>query len=445
MRAFLFQEVQEVFVACGSKFGKTIGASVALTNGVMNKTGARWRWIAPIYRQALIGMSYFKGIIPPPPHSETIESKMIIRFPYIKSEIEFWHTQNPVDLEGAGIHGQIGDEAAKMPYDAYVSAKTTTTFTRGPSMWISTPYGKNWFYKKYTEAKAEMEWAIRNGRSPRQLAIHAPTTDNPFVSKEVIEQARRDLPDRLFRQYYLAEFIDEGSVFLGYRECVDQSLPEIEKSARTVWFHPDAKSKAVVIGADWAKHKDFTVFFAIDYESKPRRCVGVMKFHGLAYTQAVKELYHFAKNFRTVAIAWHDKTGVGDAIDDFLAPIPIPFHGVTLTNSIKSNLVNTLGLTFEKKDIVLPNWPDMLQELDVFEVEVSETGLMRYNAASGNHDDIVMAMALANSAAEEFMGSSYDIRFIEDLKEDKSILTLDRYYKDLIEDEDDEAALFGIK
>jgi len=439
MRAFLFPGVTETFVACGTKFGKSIGAATCLTNAAMLKKSAKWRWLAPIYRQARVGMDYFGKIVPPAPHSEFLDTKMIIKFPYLDSSIEFLHTQNPVDLEGAGIHGQIGDEAAKMPYEAYVSAKTTTTFTRGPSMWVSTPLGRNWFYKQYMDAKAEMDWAIKSGKNPTRLAIHAPTTDNPMVHKATIDAMRRDLPDRLFRQYVLAEFVEDGSIFVGVRECVRGIELDFDGGATQHWIHASAKESDVVIGVDWAKQRDYAVFMAIDYNTSPRKVVGFQRFHGISYVTAVKELHQFSRNFKSVGSIWHDKTGVGEALDDMLAHFPMPFQGFTFSNQSKASVINGLGLTFEKRDIELPNWPLLISELDSYEVTVSDTGMMRYNAASGGHDDIVIALSLANAAAAEYAPGSYDIRFLEELPKDKSLNDLDRFYNDLIGDSDNDS------
>ena len=438
MRGFLFPTVKEIIVVCGTKFGKSLSASTCLVNAATQKRGAKWRWIAPIYRQAKIGMEYFKGIIPPPPHSEFIESKMLIRLPNLDSQIEFWHTQNPVDLEGAAIHGQIGDESAKMPYDAYISASTTTTFTRGPSMWISTPYGKNWFYKKYLECKDEMEWSLKRGKEPTKLAIHAPTSANPFVSSEVIEQARKNLPDRMFRQYYLAEFLDDGSVFIGFKECIHgEDIPVY--GAVQQWVSEDALEKDVVIGADWAKHQDFTVFTAIDYKATVPKVVGFMRFQSLKYTDAIIELIRFSKQFKSVGYVLHDKTGVGEAIDDMLARTNLPISGLVFNNQIKSGLINRLMIRFERGDIILPNWSELLKELESFEVEISDTGLTRYNAAAGAHDDIVISLCLALAAVEEYSGGN-EIRFLDELPRDKS---LNKYFDELMEDTGDASHLFG--
>jgi len=434
MKAFQYRQVKEIFVACGTKFGKSISASTALTNGIFNKPGGTWRWIAPIYRQAKIGMDYFNSIAPPSPHSELVESKMLMNFPNLESRLEFWHTQRPVDLEGAAVQGQVGDEAAKMPYDAYISANTTTTFTQGLSMWISTPWGKNWFYKKFMEAQERMNWAISKGKIPDMIAVHAPTSANPLVDKNVIDLARRRLSDRMFRQYYLAEFLDDGSVFINFRKCAFGSELQFDDNPTQFWFDKNCSELDVVIGVDWAKHKDYTVFFAIDPMSNPRRVVGFTRFQGVSYTIAVKELWNFTKRFESVGLVYHDKTGVGDAIDDMLAPIPLNIKGISFTNPLKSNLVNSLGLSFELENIQIPNWPELIKELDAFEVLINKLGTTIYNAPMGMHDDTVMALGLANLAATEYAGE-FDVRFLEELPDEKD--DIDSYYADMIGDDDD--------
>lgn len=440
MKAFQYKQVNEIFVACGTKFGKSIAASTALTNGIFSDAGGTWRWIAPIYRQAKIGIDYFKGIVPPAPHSDLIESKMLMRFEHLDSRLEFWHTQKPVDLEGAAVKGQVGDEAAKMPYDAYISANTTTTFTQGLSMWISTPWGKNWFFKKFKEAQERMAWCLRNNKIPDMIAIHAPTVANPLVSPKVIQLAKMRLSERMFKQYYLAEFLDDGSVFINFRKCVKGSELDFGEGSVQRWFADQSEydkngviDRDVVIGVDWAKHKDYTVIFVIDPMCNPRRVVGFMRFQGIKYTDQIKELYLICKMYRNVGMILHDKTGVGVAIDDMLSSIPFPFEGVTFTNALKSELVNNLGMSFEKETIEIPNWSELLKELDVFEVVVNKLGTTIYNAPEGSHDDIVMALCLAVRAASEYAGD-FEIRYLEDLDK-QNLMPMDKYYLDLIEDD----------
>lgn len=409
----------------------SVGASTCISVSALETPGTKWRWIAPIYDQAKVGMDYVKRILPPKPHSQPVNSSLRIYLPKINSEIQFCHTKDPVSLEGAGIQGNIHDEAAKQPYSAVVSARTTTTFTQGPSMYISTPYGKNWFYTGCMEAKEEMLWCLKNGKNPRRIFLTARTEDNPLVPRQSIIDAKHDLPDRLFRQYYLAEFVDDGSVFVGYKDCVFGPVID-ESSAVQYYVAPDAKEFEVVIGADWAKNNDFTVFGAFSTEPMPRM-LGFMRFQNVKYTEAVKELYKFGKKFKDVRIVKHDKTGVGEALDDMMAQLPFPFEGITFTNQSKSSMVGKLIMAFEKKELLLLNWPEMLRELESYEISTNDIGTAKYSAPQGKHDDIVSMLMLANQGLNEYSGLGMELNFLEDLPKKK--LSVEQWYTEMIEDD----------
>lgn len=435
MSAFQIPTIRKLYVACGTKFGKSLSGGVCLTQPAMQRPGTKWRWIAPIYEQAKIGMEYCQKMLPPEPHVRVKEGAMRIYMPKIETEFQYWHCKNPTSLEGAAIHGQIFDEAAKCPYEAVASAQTTVTQTRGPQGYFSTPLGKNWFYRECMEAKEHMEWALKKGKDPERIFIRARTIDNPFIDPQVIEEAQRDLPDRLFRQYYLAEFVEDGMVFLGFRDCVmGQELTDIY-GAIQYWYAADAAEREVFIGVDWAKKQDYTVFTALYLGDKgqPKQC-GFMRFQGLGYVDALKELYKFTKRFKNTIIIKHDRTGVGEAIDDMLAQMPVPFEGIVFTNSSKAAMVNQLMMAFQTRGIELVNWPEQTKELESFSVVTNELGTARYNAPPGMHDDIVASLMLAFVAAQEYAGE-FRLEFLEDLPKKK--MDVQGWYNDLIADIDD--------
>jgi phage FluMu gp28-like protein len=286
-----------------------------------------------------------------------------------------------------------------------------------------------------------MEWCIRNEKPITHLYLAAKTEDNPYVPRQSIDDARRKLPDRLFRQYYLAEFIDDAAVFMGFRNCIEDGDPIFAyEGSNQRWIDPEAGKKEVVIGADWGKLHDYTVFGAFDYTKSPKKLVGVQRFNGISYIEAIKELYYFAREFKRVGLLLHDQTGVGQGVDDMLAQLNLPVQGVTFTNKSKSEMVNQLILGFQKEELSLPNWPQMIKELDAYEVITTPLGNYRYSApeGSGIHDDIVSMLLLAYSAALEY-GGDFSIRFLEDLGDDlkSGKLNLDKWYKDIIEEEND--------
>lgn len=445
MQAFLMPNLRDIFIACGTKYGKTQAASTALITAGIDRPGTKWRWVAPIYEQAKVGMEdYFPKILPPAPHVDFKPGNMLIAVPQIGTTFEFWHAKNPMSLEGKAVHGYVIDEAAKCPEQTYFSARTTTTVTKGSIMAISTPLGKNWFYQHAMNCRDAMDWAINHGKVPDKLFLTAPTTENPFVPKESIEYARQSMPERLFRQYYLAEFLDEGSVFVGTRDCFYHAdLDSLRPGPRQRWLHHNAKEMRVVIGVDWAKSVDYTVFIAIEVET--RRVVGFERFHRVPYTEAIRRLVLFSREFHDIDIINHDRTGVGSAIDDQLQYTSLPCKGVLFTNNSKSEMVTQLITSVEQQRIRFPRWPELISEFDAYESNLSPSGLITYSAPAGKHDDIVSATMLAHAALLKYGDRTYDVRFLDDLasladpkaaKPPKD--SIESFYAALTDDDDDQ-------
>lgn len=456
MDAFMSHGLLEIWGACGTKFGKSLAASGGFCGRMAIKPETLGRWIAPIYSQSKIGFKYCKRILPGEPIIEVNKSEPSISYTGREAKMEFRSGKNPEDLEGEGTEVNVLDEAAKMSQQVYDSVKTTTTLTRGLVAPFSTPRGKNWFFRKCMEAKDLMLWQMKKGLPVTHIFITAPTSANPMVKQAAIDEARRALPWRLFQQYYLAEFVDDGDVFVGFRRCLFGTELAFDGEMQ-FWLADDADEASVVVGADWAKTNDRTVFYAIDI--KTRRCMGFMRFYKTPYTEAIRRLSVFCKKFHEVIIAKHDKTGLGTVIDDYLAQTELPYEGVTFTNLAKADLVAKLITGVETEDTYLPNWVDLIDEFDAYEVATTAHGSMSYGAAPGKHDDIVTAAMLAYSALLQYGDRDFTVKTLEDIakpkktkdatlkadgntaeRDDTSEPALLRFFKDVngVEDDDDE-------
>ena len=398
----------------------TIAAVNSLIVAAPLQRDAVFRWVAPIYAQSMISYRYARRFIPNSPHITFNKSDPSIVFDPLNTRWEFRTGKDPEALEGEATAGNVLDECSKMSQEVYASVRTTTTVTRGPIMGISTPRGKNWFYNRCMAAKEEMEWAIQRGKDPHRIFLTAPTTDNPHVSIDVVNDAQRTLPRRLFRQYYLAEFVDDGGTFSNFKACFYTERLQLEMGLER-WFDPNMRKTAdglydhaIIIGADWAKKVDYTVFTAWDY--KTRKLVGFWRFQGANYIDAVKKVYQFGNHFRYVELLMHDQTGIGEVIDDLLDKTGFPYQGVSFTNRNKNFMVNNLIIAFEQRDIQIPYWPEMVTELDSYEVQTNQVGTMKFAAASGYHDDIVSSMILGWAAVSDYSSSELSVKIIEELK-----------------------------
>ncbi len=58
-------------------------------------------------------------------------------------------------------------------------------------------------------------------------------------------------------------------------------------------------------------------------------------------------------------------------------------------------MVEALALAFERQDIRILNDPILLGELHCYSMEKLPSGMTRYGAPGGLHDDCVMSLALA--------------------------------------------------
>ena len=77
----------------------------------------------------------------------------------------------------------------------------------------------------------------------------------------------------------------------------------------------------------------------------------------------------------------------------------ISVMGYQFTNATKAVAVEALALAFERGEIAIPDDPVLINELLAFEGNRLPSGMVRYEAPPGAHDDCVMALALAWQAA----------------------------------------------
>lgn len=453
------EKTRLIVLSLGTKCGKTLGGAGRIANfsfQAPREQAALYRIIAPTYQQASITYKYLDRLFPEtlPPQGqldnlqyqaaqqrwsqitpERSESRMRMKWRHNNAQIQCVHAQDPErSIEGERTHGNLIDEAAKCSTQTFASVMSTTSQTGGWIALTSTPRGKNFFYDLYRQAEEHMRWCEKHQKPYEQFCATARTIDSPYVDKRVVEQARLSLPDRLFRQLYLAEFMDDGSVFVGHRDCVEGELIECYGKMQA-WQTDDAKTKKVVIGADWAKRTDYGVFVAFEVGTSKPRIVGFRRFQGLDYKVAIRELYKFGEQFNEVLMVRHDRTGIGDVINDLMSSFPWPVDPVVFTNESKSSMVDGYMVAIETRNLVFPNWPELIKEHDNYDVKMSVLGKPTYSAPPGLHDDIVTACFLAWSAVLETQDRVFDVRFLEDLP--KTALSLESWYSSLADENDD--------
>jgi hypothetical protein len=196
INAFEKENCRFIVGACGTKFGKTFGCSSRIIKEAWdNKDSLNW-WVAPTFAQSKSAYNTIKRLLPVGfYHEYKADLRIEILEPdgSVRSNIEFKSGDNPDSLRGFGVHFAVMDEAARQPYDSFVSVWTTLTQTMGRAIFISTPKGRGWFYDVYQRGEIQRE------EFPEWYSIRMPTWLNPHVKLESIEQMKRNLPEDVFQ------------------------------------------------------------------------------------------------------------------------------------------------------------------------------------------------------------------------------------------------------
>lgn len=211
-------------IVAGRRFGKTRLGAFKIFISSIQREGVYW-WVSPttnvgnsawrVVRKLCIS-TFGVGIV------KINETTRTINLPN-GSIIEFKSADNPDSLRGEGLRGVVLDECAQIKEGVWSeSLRASLSDKKGWAIFIGTPKGQNWFWKIFKKAeKGEFGWK----------AFTFTTYDNPLVDPHEIDEARKDLSERVFNQEYMAEFLsDTGLVFK--REWFKERLDEPEYIAR---------------------------------------------------------------------------------------------------------------------------------------------------------------------------------------------------------------------
>ena len=373
-REILSAKERFLILDAGRRFGKTILGINWLLEGACNEGGINW-WTAPIYAQSKMAFralltaahrgnadSVFRDIS----HSE-------LRFELVNdSVIHFKSADNPDSLRGEGLKRAVMDECARQRREVLEeSIRPALSDNHGRLLALSTPKGKNFFYELYTRGQDPLQPEYRSWR--------APTSDNPKVSAEDIEQARQSLPVDVFSQEYLAEFLENSAgVFRNIQACIGSIREE------------PLPGKEYFAGLDLARLTDFTVLTILDAHG---RQVYWDRFNLLDWTVQKKRIIPVIRKYKAKLNV--DATGVGDPIYEDLKRAGLNVMGYKFTAESKKKLIETLMIGFDQKKLSILDEPVQTNELDIFEYAIGSSGMVHYAAPEGYHDDCVISLALS--------------------------------------------------
>lgn len=205
----LFSKARFTITEASTKVGKTHSHILWLFGKAMESqsaTGKNYWWVAPVYNQTKIAFKRLRRNLYNVDGFKFNETTLIITCPN-GAEIHFKSAEKPDNLFGEDVYACVFDEAPRAREEAWYALRSTLTATEAPCKLIGNFGGiSNWVHKLKEKSKSDPMYAyfrvtcwdaIREG----------------ILSQEEVEQARKDLPEKIFKELYEAEASeDEGQL-----------------------------------------------------------------------------------------------------------------------------------------------------------------------------------------------------------------------------------------
>lgn len=375
-------------LAIGRQAGKTFFARNEVLDRVLNLNQNVW-WIAPVNQTAKPNWRKLKNMLENAPFLKyKNESDLYMEFEG-GGALAIKSADRPDNLRGESLDYVVFDEAAFIqPYVWYEVVMPMLGATDGGALFLSTPNGRNWFYDL---------WQLGQKDNPKYDPLWAswqfPSTASPYFSKKMFEMARKMNTRDKFEKEYLAYFgTAEGGVFHNLDDaCVLTPTDE-----------PDDEMM-VVIGVDIARKKDYTVFSIFDKNTGNQ--LAIERFSDTDFTAQSLKLTEVMRKWNPVRI-YIETNSFGEAVyENFKKLVKGEESRITpvyMTNAKKIDIIDRFIVNLEQGRTKLlnretPNGHQQYSEMSNFMVQHTMSGMnVTYRALPGEHDDCVMAAALAN-------------------------------------------------
>lgn len=363
----------------GRQFGKTMLGINQMLYWAINDKGCNIAWVTPIYKQGKKVFDEFEKV--------TIKSGL---FEYNRSDltiqgfgstINFFSGERPDNIRGNTFDYLIIDEMAFTRPELWSEVLSATVLVKGKKViFISTPKGKNHFN----------QLALQHNYDNRYKYFHFTSYDNPMIDTADLDERKRNLPDHIFRQEYLAEFLDNASgLFKDVRKAVSNNFDSNE-----VLFG----------GLDIGRADDYTVLTIIN---RSQQMVYVERWRQDDWTNIINKVAEVINRFK--AKTYVEVNNQGDVFYEMLKKHCDELIEPYVTSSkTKPIMIEDLALAFEQGNITILNEGWLIDELEAFTYIYDErTRGVKYSAPQGLHDDAVISLALAIQSRKNLLNSGH--------------------------------------
>ncbi len=306
------------------------------------------------------------------------------------SKIDFRTGDRPDNLRGPNVDIMWVDEGGFLKRGSWVVLRSRVSATHGHIFITTTLDTRNWLWNELIKGGMPADAPFGEWTTGERFVSHYPTEHFPWVDKEEIDLVRLDLSKAEFERDYMCMIIGgDNEVFRHIEEALSWEDPPLVIEGQTV------------IGVDLAKFQDFTAVVVMQQNG---RVIHVDHWSETDWTIQKPRLIEIAKRWNGVVIL--DRSHVGSVIEDDLSAEGVYVYPIDLNDAHKKReIIEALVIAFERRSIKIPDyrapWTDLAHqklhdELKNYQATLTRTNRVHYSAPDGLHDDLVIALALAN-------------------------------------------------
>ncbi|MFH1686752.1 MAG: terminase family protein [bacterium] len=383
-------QTPENILATGNRWGKSFISAVKILHHALYRPrplcfdgDGRYRIVSASITQDQAGIVFDQVVrlVRQRPWLESLAISLV-RTPFPTLEfgngavVEARSTQNRGEyLLGHDYDLFVFDEVAFEPEAEYVGEEVIQmrlADREGRLDLISTPNGRNWFYRRAME--------IGKGRRSGYLQ-YGDTRENSFISSAFIADRVRHFSERRIQQNIQGRFVDAGGEILK-GEYIDQALAGLG--------HPSSADgeTRLISGWDLARKQTATVGITVAVTGGRAEVVALERFRQFDWNVVIQRICQRQIQFPGQLVV--DATGLGDVVVEQLRqynPLAVIF-----TPTTKAELLTNVELFHARGQIGYERWelPDGPGRIWSLEDELREA---RWD--DNNRCDALMALALA--------------------------------------------------
>lgn len=361
----------------GRQFGKSLLGTNQALYWLFNEKKVRIGWVSPIFRQCKkvfndIDVAFGNN---PQVFKEKNKTDLIFKSHH-DSTLQFFSSENYDTIRGETFDYLIMDEAAWQSEQAWTEVLRATVLVRGKKvLFLSTPKGRNWFYNLHS----------LDGTNPQYKSFTMTSYDNPLINPSEIDDARLTLPDNVFRQEYLGEFIDGGAGV--FKELTINESP--------------SGSSRYYFGLDIGRADDYTVITILNDRGHMVACE---RFRHDTWANIINKVVAVIKHWK--ARGYLEINSIGDPLFEQVKQVYSDIEPFTTTSKSKQDIIESLQVAIQNKEFTSLDIPWLRKEFELFTYEYSvKTRSIKYSAPIGFHDDGVMSCAIAYHALKNLKSS----------------------------------------